>query len=115
MGIIEKITSDGLTIDFDGRIVQYDLDTTEQLELAYAVTIHKSQGSEFDVVVIPIYAGPPMLFARNLLYTAVTRAKKMVVLIGKKNNIYHMIKNEYQSKRNTLLKKFLQENTYALT
>lgn len=99
----------------DGRRAGYSIVDIEDLAHAYAITIHKSQGSEFDAVIIPILGGNPMLYNKNLLYTAVTRAKKMVVLIGKKNNIYHMIKNEYQSRRNTLLKDFLQKNTYALS
>ncbi len=99
----------------DGRRAGYSIVDLEDLVLAYAITIHKSQGSEFDAVIIPVLGGNPMLYNKNLLYTAVTRAKKMVVLIGKKTNIYHMIKNNYQTKRNTMLKKFLQENTYALS
>ncbi|MBQ3158121.1 MAG: ATP-binding domain-containing protein, partial [Clostridia bacterium] len=86
----------------------------EDLVHAYAITIHKSQGSEFDVVIIPILGGNPMLFNKNLLYTAVTRAKKMVVLIGKKGNIYHMIKNQNMVQRNTLLKRFLTQTDYNL-
>ena len=123
----------------DGRRAGYSIVDLEDLVLAYAITIHKSQGSEYPAIVlavgimlmtlptggakdkdsgaviIPVLGGNPMLYNKNLLYTAVTRAKKMVVLIGKKTNIYHMIKNNYQTKRNTMLKKFLQENTYALS
>jgi len=91
----------------DGRRAGYSLVEMEDLSLAYAITIHKSQGSEFPVVIIPIVAGNPKLYNRNLLYTAVTRAKNMVVLIGKSGNIYYMIKNKYNSERKTLLKKFL--------
>ena len=93
MGIIEKITSDGLTIDFDGRIVQYDLDTTEQLELAYAVTIHKSQGSEFDVVIIPVLNTFKKLSYRSLLYTAITRAKKLLIIVGSQKELFAMVDN----------------------
>lgn len=118
MGHIDFINkkSGEVYVEFDdGRRAGYSIVDLEDLVHAYAITIHKSQGSEFDAVIIPILGGNPMLYSKNLLYTAVTRAKKMVVLIGKKTNIYHMIKNEYMSKRNTLLKKFLQENTYLLS
>lgn len=118
MGYIDFINkkSGEVYVEFeDGRRAGYSIVDLEDLVHAYAITIHKSQGSEFGAVIIPILGGNPMLFSKNLLYTAVTRAKKMVLLIGKKTNIYHMIKNEYMSKRNTLLKKFLQENTYVLS
>ncbi len=110
MGYIDQINTQSgevyVTFD-DGRRAGYSIVELEDLVHAYAITIHKSQGSEFDAVIIPILGGNPMLYNKNLLYTAVTRAKKMVVLIGKKNNIYHMIKNEYLVNRNTLLKRFL--------
>lgn len=118
MGYIDFINkkSGEVYVEFeDGRRAGYSIVDLEDLVHAYAITIHKSQGSEFGAVIIPILGGNPMLFSKNLLYTAVTRAKKMVLLIGKKTNIYYMIKNEYMSKRNTLLKKFLQENTYVLS
>lgn len=99
----------------DGRRAGYSIVDLEDLVHAYAITVHKSQGSEFDAVIIPILGGNPMLYNKNLLYTAVTRAKKMVVLIGKKNNIYHMIKNDHQTKRNTMLCRFLKENNYGLS
>jgi len=118
MGFIDQINnkSGEVYVTFeDGRRAGYSIVDLEDLIHAYAITVHKSQGSEFDVVIIPVLGGNPMLYNKNLLYTAVTRAKKMVVLIGKKNNIYHMIKNEYQLTRNTLLKKFLQTNTYLMS
>ena len=80
----------------------------EDLTLSYAITVHKSQGSEFDVVIVPIFGGNPMLFNKNLLYTALTRAKKMVVLIGNAKSIFSMVKNKMVNKRETLLKLFLQ-------
>ena len=75
--------------------------------LSYAITIHKSQGSEFDVAVIPVVSGASVILTRNLLYTAVTRAKKMVVLVGSKQNIARMVKNNYTQKRYSMLKQFL--------
>ncbi|MBO4569850.1 MAG: ATP-dependent RecD-like DNA helicase [Clostridia bacterium] len=111
IGFIEEINeqSQSMIVVFeDGRRANFTIVDLDNLTHAYAITIHKSQGSEFSVVIIPILGGNPMLFNRNLLYTAVTRAKNMVVLIGKQNNIYKMIKNEYIQKRYTLLKTFLQ-------
>ena len=80
-----------------------------QITLAYAITIHKSQGSEFDCVVIPLVPGAPIIITRNLLYTAITRAKKAVVLIGSKQMLARMIHNNYTAKRYTLLKDFIIE------
>ncbi|HBN27737.1 MAG TPA: ATP-dependent RecD-like DNA helicase, partial [Clostridiaceae bacterium] len=76
----------------------------DELELAYAITIHKSQGSEFKVVLIPISYGPPMLMTRNLIYTAVTRAKDLVVLVGLKQALYVMINNNTITERFSNLK-----------
>ena len=72
----------------DGRITEYSREDAKQMMLSYAITIHKSQGSEFDVVVIPIIAGAGSILTRNLLYTAVTRAKQMVVLVGSRKNLH---------------------------
>lgn len=113
MGYIEEINTQTLSMIVcfdDGRRANFTSVDFENLTHAYAITIHKSQGSEFPVVIIPILGGNPMLYNRNLLYTAVTRAKKMVVLMGKQSSIYHMIKNEYLQKRFTLLRQFLETN-----
>lgn len=91
----------------DGRNVLYDRTEINELTLSYAITIHKSQGSEFEIVIIPITGGSPSLYTRNLLYTGVTRAKKMVVLMGDKYNIMRMVQNNYIEKRFTMLKNFL--------
>ncbi len=97
-----------ITIDFeDGRIARYNKGDLNEITLSYAITIHKSQGSEFDVVVMPVLGGPPMLLTKNLLYTGVTRAKKMVVLVGNKPSIARMVKNNHTQKRFTLLYDFL--------
>lgn len=95
----------------DGRRTCYSYAELDEIVLSYAITIHKSQGSEFPVVIIPIMGGSPLLMNKNLLYTAVTRAKKMVVLIGKSSNIYYMIMNKSSAIRRTNLKKMLSENT----
>ncbi|MBQ3762228.1 MAG: ATP-dependent RecD-like DNA helicase [Clostridia bacterium] len=85
-----------LTVRFDDdREAKYDRDMMEELELSYCISVHKSQGSEFGCVVVPLLSGPPMLMTRNLLYTAVTRAKKLVVLTGRTECVYAMIKNDH--------------------
>ena len=81
--------------------VDYDFSQLEELELAYAITIHKSQGSEYPVVILPVYSGPPMLMTRNLLYTAVTRAKQLVVLVGLRETVSAMICNDREIGRYT--------------
>ena len=99
-----------VTVKFeDGKICTYPRSELHQLTLAYAITIHKGQGSEFDAVVIPLVSGAPIIITRNLLYTAITRAKKVVVLIGSKQNMARMIYNNYTAKRFTLLKDYLQD------
>ena len=75
----------------------------DELELSYAVTIHKSQGSEYPVVIIPLISGPPMLLSRNLLYTAVTRAKKLAVIVGLADTIKKMVDNDREIKRYSTL------------
>ncbi len=96
MGIISDLDHDGrmLTVLFDdGRESNYEFSQMEELQLAYAVSIHKSQGSEFPVVVLPLVGGPPMLLTRNLLYTAITRAKKLVVITGREDCVAGMVSN----------------------
>ena len=92
----------------DGRLTVYARTDLAALTLSYAITVHKSQGCEFEAVVIPVVAGAYMIMTRNLLYTAVTRAKKMVVLVGKQENIQKMVNNTYTKKRNSCLNKYLQ-------
>jgi exodeoxyribonuclease V alpha subunit len=101
-GVIREINlfAEQVTIEFDeGRLVEYSFSQLEELELAYAVTIHKSQGSEYPAIVIPILSGPRMLFNRNLLYTAVTRAKQCVTIVGSDAMIQNMIENVSEMKR----------------
>lgn len=95
----------------DGRIAEYSHADLSQLMLSYAITVHKSQGSEFDVVIMPIIGGAPTIITRNLLYTAVTRAKKMVVLVGQKFQLKIMVANNYTAKRYSALKFFLIEQS----
>ena len=93
-----------LYIQFDdGKRAQYDFTELDQIEHAFATTVHKSQGSEFDCVVMPIAALPPMLMSRKILYTALTRAKKLAVLVGEAKYLKTMISNVYEDKRNSAL------------
>lgn len=94
-------------VEFDMRRVVYPFDMLDQLELAYAITVHKSQGSEFDAVIMPILDGFPKLYYRNLLYTAVTRAKKLLIVIGSQKKIYDMVDNNRRTKRYTCLRHML--------
>jgi len=105
IGKLHKIVLDGplLTVNFEGRLVDYDETQLDELQHAYSISIHKSQGSEFPVVVIPILTQHYMMLQRNLLYTAVTRAKKMVVLVGSRNAIATAVKNQQVRQRNTML------------
>lgn len=112
MGIIKEINdfAETLTVEFEeGRMVEYSFKLLDELELAYAITIHKSQGSEYPAVVIPLLNGPAMLMNRNLLYTAVTRARKCVTLVGNDTTFGEMIQNTSQQKRYSGLKNRLQE------
>ena len=111
IGIIEDISlaESVMRIKFDDRIATYGFDLLEELELAYAITVHKSQGSEYPVVIIPMYSCPPMLMTRNLLYTAVTRAKKMVIMVGRADIVSKMVSNNSELKRYTTLKKRIVE------
>lgn len=93
-----------MTVCFDDdRMVRYQKQQLDALELAYCLTVHKSQGSEFPVVVMPVVGGPPMLMARNLLYTALTRARRLVVLVGREEVIRQMVENNHVLKRYTTL------------
>ncbi len=94
----------------DGRRAVYNGENRQQIVLAYAITVHKSQGSEFDAVIMPVTAANPMIMTRNLLYTAVTRAKRMVVLVGGRSYIRRMVENNYIAKRYSCLKEFLLKN-----
>ena len=106
IGVIEHIApnEDKITIRFDDRVAEYDSEKLDEVDLAYAITVHKSQGSEYPVVVIPMYYCPPMLMTRNLLYTAVTRARSMVILVGRSDIPMRMVENNREVMRYTTLK-----------
>ncbi len=105
IGYIDSIdtASSEVTVIFDDRTAKYPLDICSELDLAYAITVHKSQGSEYPVVIIPMYYCSPMLMTRNLFYTAVTRAKKMVILVGRSDIPHKMVKNNREIMRYTTL------------
>lgn len=110
-GTIKKIDNKEkfVTVEFyDGKIAEYEFSKLEDLDLAYAITVHKSQGSEFDAVIIPLYSGPRTLMYRNLLYTAVTRAKSLVVIVGSEAVVKMMIDNDKETVRYTSLKNKLE-------
>lgn len=109
MGRILKIAPGGdrMTLSFDGRIAEYDASLLEDVEHAYAITVHKSQGSEYPMVIIPTMACPYPLMTRNLLYTAVTRAKDMVILTGSRDCVQTMVRNNRKALRYTHLKHML--------
>lgn len=106
IGTVVKIdlSDEYMLVSFDEREAKYTFDMLEELELAYAITVHKSQGSEYPVVIMPMYSCPPMLMTRNLLYTAVTRAKSMVILVGKSEIPTRMVENNRVVLRYTTLK-----------
>ena len=112
VGIIEDIDIRGgiVKVRYDDRLATYFTENLSELELAYAVTVHKSQGSEFDCVIIPLFDVPSKLKYRNLLYTAVTRAKKMLVIVGSEAVFADMVENNRKTLRYTMLKEFISEN-----
>jgi exodeoxyribonuclease V alpha subunit len=117
LGTIKQINhySESLIVVFDDlKEVTYEFTQLDELELAYSITIHKSQGSEYPVVIIPLFKGPSMLLSRNLLYTAVTRAKKLVVLVGDVEILKHMIDNNREIHRNSTLFVRIEEAAHLL-
>ena len=109
VGILVEIvkTAQVLKIRYDDKVAFYDIESAMDLDLAYAVTVHKSQGNEFEVVVMPIFRGARQLMYRNLLYTAVTRAKKLIVIVGSADTIAAMVSNNKRAARYTALAEFI--------
>lgn len=112
IGIIESVNKSQrmMRIKFDDRYANYDADCAIDLELSYACTVHKSQGNEFDFVIIPLIKNSQYLFYRNLLYTAVTRAKKMLIIVGNKETVHHMVNNNIRTLRYSGLSEFLKRD-----
>ncbi len=115
IGVITDIdpVSESLAVDFDGREAIYEFSMLDELEHSYAITVHKSQGSEYPIVILPIARCAPMLRTRNLLYTAVTRAARMVILVGQRDILAEMVENERHSLRHTNLKYFLSQESLS--
>lgn len=109
IGIIQQIdrSASVLSVLMDDRTVTYEFETAAELELAYALTVHKSQGSEFPAVVMPMYPGPRPLYYRNLFYTAITRAKRLLILVGTQQTVRLMVTNNHRMHRYSGLKDFL--------
>ncbi len=113
IGYISEIDAQMVTVIFDDdKKVEYPNSMLEELTLAYAITVHKSQGSEFPAVVMPVFHGAPMLMNRNLIYTAITRAKDFVTLVGQKSAVEKMVDNDFEAKRYSNLKKWLTEEIF---
>ena len=108
--MIEQIdpNESAMTVLFDERRVVYEFSLLEDLDLAYAITVHKSQGSEYPIVIVPMASAAQMLQTRNLLYTAVTRGQTMVILVGREDIVERMVANDRQSTRYTGLWSWLQ-------
>lgn len=112
MGVISEINLEEQYVEViydDDRIASYDFSILDELELSYAITVHKSQGSEFPVVVMPIFQAPPQLLSRNILYTAITRAKSLVVLTGSLENLRKMVLNQRETSRYSGLEQILSK------
>lgn len=115
LGTVSAVRKDGVDVMFDdGKLVNYSGSAMDELMLAYCISVHKSQGSEFPVVVIALSGANYMLMTRNLLYTAVTRARKMAVIVGEEGCIRRMVSNNYTAKRYSLLKDFLIKNKHQV-
>ena len=115
IGTVTGIGSGIVTVNFEGRFADYPLESLNELELSYAMTIHKAMGSEYDTVIIPLLPAHKVLLSRNLLYTAVTRAKRRVILIGNKRAIYMAVHKSGKGKRNTLLAERMRLYYAAMT
>ena len=113
IGIVVDVSNDEITVNFDDKLTKYSMAMLIDLEHSYAITVHKSQGSEYPIVIIPLSQYAPMLLTRNLLYTAITRAEQTVILVGDKNILYQMVDNNAQIIRNTALEEFLRHEKKA--
>lgn len=112
IGILEDIDrrEETLTVRYDDRLAYYTRQDALDLELAYAITVHKSQGSEFDAVIVPVFRCIKPLCYRNLLYTAVTRAKSLLILVGSRETLAEMVENDRRTLRYSGLRGFLEQS-----
>ena len=109
IGVIRSIEGDAITVDFDGKVVEYAPDMLGELEPAFAVTVHKAQGSEYRAVILAALDGAPMLMTRGVLYTAITRAKELFIVVGDHQAVAHMVANDRQTRRYSGLRARLAE------
>jgi exodeoxyribonuclease V alpha subunit len=109
IGHVVSVVDDEMLVSFEGRHVPYENDDLDELTLAYAATVHKSQGSEYPVVVVPVHTQHFVMLQRNLLYTAVTRGKKLVVLVGMRKALSMAVRNDRAAERNTRLAERLRQ------
>ena len=111
VGILKDINLSDMMmeIDFDSKKAKYPMEFSQEIELAYAVTVHKSQGNEFEAVVMPVFNVVSQLSYRNLLYTAITRAKKIMVIVGSSKQVQIMAENNKVTRRYSALKSFLTD------
>ena len=109
IGILERIDPHGdtLSVRYDDRVALYTRQDAQDLQLSYAATIHKSQGSEFDAVVLPLFHQQKLLCYRNLLYTAVTRARKLLIIVGSRDTVEEMVRNDRKTLRYSGLQSFI--------
>lgn len=116
IGVIELINrpSASIVVRYDERTAEYSFDMANELELAYAVTVHKSQGNEYDAVILPLAEGTSRMYYRNLLYTAVTRAKKLLIILGSRQAVHYMVGNHKKTRRYTNLTFMLQETAHEI-
>ena len=114
IGIIEEVDAkkEYIIVNYDDKKVTYTTETLEDLEPAYAVTVHKSQGSEFKAVILSLLEGSDILFTRNLLYTAVTRARENLIIVGSAQRVFSMVKNTSKDKRFSGLKSLISEQPW---
>ena len=111
IGVVDTVDLEerSLTVNFDGRMVEYDVSELDELVLAYATTIHKSQGSEYPIVVMPVLMNHFIMLQRNLIYTGITRAKKILVIVGTKKALFYAVRNVTVTNRNTMLRERLRK------
>ena len=99
IGVVRMIDREIVTVDFDGRVVEYTPDMLGELEPAFAVTVHKAQGAEYRAVILAALDGAPMLLSRSVLYTAITRAKELFIIVGDDQTVAYMVANDRQTRR----------------
>jgi exodeoxyribonuclease V alpha subunit len=114
IGVIELIDrpSSSLLIRYEDKAAEYSFDMANELELAYAITVHKSQGNEYDAIILPLMGGKSRMYYRSLLYTAVTRARKLLIILGSRETVHAMVNNHQKTRRYTNLARLLQENIH---